>query len=100
MSQSVVCISEFEKVGTLVRLLKTTPHHGFPVLAFRGGGGARAGGEAAAAVRAPSEQAGVLGVILRSQITTILAHGRFEDAPSEASRGRGDGGYVDSFGCI
>ena len=50
MAQGVRTVCELEQVGTLLKLLQTTSHHGFPVAA-RGGGG------------------GVLGIILRDQVT-------------------------------
>ena len=48
-----------DQVGTLLKLLRSTTHHGFPVTAIGGGGG-------------------VLGVILRDQLMTILSKRRFE----------------------
>ena len=59
MATGVRTVGELERVGTLVKLLKSTTHHGFPVTA-RGGGG------------------GVLGIILRDQLHTILAKRQFE----------------------
>jgi len=65
MAGSVRTVSEHEQVGTLLKLLRTTNHHGFPVAAHGGGGG-------------------VLGIILRDQLVTILSRRRFE--PRLASR--------------
>lgn len=59
MAGAVRTVSEHEQVGTLLKLLKTSKHHGFPVAKSGGGGG-------------------VLGIILRDQLITILAHRRFE----------------------
>ena len=63
MESSVRTVQEHEQVGTLLKLLRTTSHHGFPVAA-RGGGG------------------GVLGIILRDQLVTILSRRRFESRRS------------------
>jgi len=37
MSGAVKTVCEYEQVGTLVKLLRSSGHHGFPVVA-RGGG--------------------------------------------------------------
>ena len=58
MAREVKTVSEYEQVGTLLKLLRHTAHHGFPVTA--GGGG------------------GVIGIILRDQLITILSNRRFE----------------------
>jgi CBS domain. len=59
MPRPIRTVAEYEQVGNLLKVLRTTSHHGFPVAA-RGGGG------------------GVLGIILRDQLMTILSHRRFE----------------------
>uniref|UniRef100_A0A7S2GNI2 Chloride channel protein n=1 Tax=Haptolina brevifila TaxID=156173 RepID=A0A7S2GNI2_9EUKA len=59
MASGVRTVCELEQVGTLVKLLRTTSHHGFPVTKSGGGGG-------------------VLGIILRDQLITILAKRQFE----------------------
>ena len=53
MATDVRTISELEAVGTIVKLLRQTNHHGFPVTAHGGGGG-------------------VLGIIRRDQLVQIL----------------------------
>ena len=57
-------------MGTIVKLLRGSKHHGFPVVARGGGGGA-------------GEQR-VIGVILRDQLCTLLKRRQFEGrrAPS------------------
>ena len=64
MAKGVKTVCELEQVGTLVKLLRGTTHHGFPVVARGGGGGA-------------GEQR-VLGVILRDQLCTVLKQRQFE----------------------
>ena len=59
MAPAVRTVSEVEQVGTLLKLLRKTSHHGYPVTRVGGGGG-------------------VLGVIVRDQLMTILAKRRFE----------------------
>ena len=70
MSAAVKTVCELEQVGTIVKLLRSSSHHGFPVVA-RGGGGS-------------SAEPRVLGVILRDQLCTVLKHRQFEQrrAPS------------------
>ena len=51
-------------MGTIVKLLRGSKHHGFPVVARGGGGG---GGDQR-----------VVGVILRDQLCTVLKRRRFE----------------------
>ena len=62
MATDVKTVCELEQVGTLIKLLRTTSHHGFPVVARGGGAHAR-----------------VLGVILRHQLVAILAKRQFCD---------------------
>ena len=71
MATDVKTVCELEQVGTLLKLLRATTHHGFPVVA-RGGGGAPGAGTGA------GTHSRVLGVILRDQLITILVHRRFE----------------------
>ena len=64
MSGAVKTVCELEQVGTIVKLLRSSGHHGFPVVA-RGGGGS-------------SAEPRVLGIILRDQLCTVLKHRQFE----------------------
>ena len=59
MASSVRTVCEVEQVGTLLKMLRSTTHHGFPVTKNGGGGG-------------------VLGVILRDQLMAILAKRQFD----------------------
>ena len=63
MSTSVKSVCELEQVGTLIKLLRTTTHNGFPV-ALTGGRGS------------------CIGVILRDQLKTIIAKRQFELRPA------------------
>lgn len=78
MSAPVKTISEVEQVGTLVKLLRSTTHHGFPVVS-RGGG--HASGGSATLPSTSAAQPRVLGIILRDQLSTLLAKRVFDHGP-------------------
>jgi len=79
MSRDLKTLYEKETVATLVQLLKRTRHHGFPVVALPGHGST--GGVEG---RGGAEE-GILGVILRDQILTLLAKRVFEPGPHAAA---------------
>ena len=100
----VAFVNEFERVRRLVHLLQSTKHNGFPVKArdctVNDGSRDLAG---PAHGRASAEPAGVSGIILRSQLMTILNKREFLDAeayheylraeaPDLAAGGAGGGG--------
>ncbi len=71
MSADVKAVHEVEQVGTLLKLLRSSTHHGFPVVASGGG--------------SPGV---VLGVVLREQLLTILSRRKFEMRLPSSSPGR------------
>jgi len=63
MSKNVRCVAEVEQVSTLLKLLSSTTHNGFPVLASGG-------------------RSTVLGIIRRDQLKTILMKKQFAHRPA------------------
>jgi len=74
MSSTVKTVREVERVDTLVGLLRTTNHHGFPVTAASDTPYAAPGSGPGAAPESPRipGQGRVLGIILRDQLCTLL----------------------------